>query len=177
VQLWRDNELGEVMNGEWEKYVEPAADAITYHPGNRTGTPDSRHPVSQILARAVLAAVGPLIAEDTRERMVAAAGRALEKDASHQPDGLYYCATSDEIEQYPGGGFDVCCELGPAGHEPISEIAFRAVRKQVAEVMEAYARSAYEGMAEPETPYYQGFTSAAKHMAVKAREIATRETP
>lgn len=64
----------------YEKYVQAAADAITYHPGNRTGTPESRHAVSVMLARAVLAVVGPLIAEDTRERMVAAAGAALERE-------------------------------------------------------------------------------------------------
>lgn len=68
------------MTGQWEKYVQAAADEITYHPGNRTGTPESRHPVSVMLARAVLATVGPLIAEETRERMVAAAGAALERE-------------------------------------------------------------------------------------------------
>jgi len=116
--------------GPWEKYVEQAAEAM-----NAAGMVDEDDvlfvPVENA-ARALLAAVGPLIAEDTRERMVAAAGRALEKEASHKPGSLYYCATSGEIEQYPGGGFDVCCELGPAGHEPISEIAFRAVWKQAA---------------------------------------------
>lgn len=33
------------------------ADAITYHPGNRAGTPDARHPVSLVLADAALAAL------------------------------------------------------------------------------------------------------------------------
>jgi hypothetical protein len=35
-----------------------AADAITYHPGNRAGTPDARDPVSVVLADAVLQALG-----------------------------------------------------------------------------------------------------------------------
>lgn len=68
------------MTGQWEKYVQAAADEITYHPGNRTGTPESRHAVSVMLARAVLAVVGPLIAEDTRDRMVAAAKAAVGRE-------------------------------------------------------------------------------------------------
>jgi hypothetical protein len=74
------------MSEQWEKYVEAAADAITYHPGNRTGTPDSRHPVSQMIARSVLAVVGPMIAEDTRVRMVEAAARAVQRE----PLATYY---------------------------------------------------------------------------------------
>lgn len=93
------------MTGQWEKYVQAAADEITYHPGNRTGTPQSRHAVSVMLARAVLAVVGPLIAEDTRDRMVAAAGAALERevctgerDAARQAmmDGLIGTAEEQE---------------------------------------------------------------------------------
>lgn len=38
---------------------EHVADAITYHPGNRTGTPEQRHPVSLMLADAVLRVVRP----------------------------------------------------------------------------------------------------------------------
>lgn len=33
------------------------ADAITMHPGNRTGTPEQRHPVSPMLASAIIPAV------------------------------------------------------------------------------------------------------------------------
>ncbi|GAA4225999.1 hypothetical protein GCM10022254_09450 [Actinomadura meridiana] len=33
------------------------ADAITMHPGNRTGTPEQRHPVSLMLAGAIIPAV------------------------------------------------------------------------------------------------------------------------
>lgn len=33
------------------------ADAITMHPGNRTGTPEQRHPVSLMLASAIIPAV------------------------------------------------------------------------------------------------------------------------
>jgi hypothetical protein len=33
------------------------ADAITYHPGNRAGTPDARHPVSLVLADGIIAAL------------------------------------------------------------------------------------------------------------------------
>jgi len=33
------------------------ADAITMHPGNRTGTPEQRHPVSLMLANAIIPAI------------------------------------------------------------------------------------------------------------------------
>jgi hypothetical protein len=42
-----------------ENLRERVANAITYHPGNRTGTPDQRHPVSLMLADAVLRVVRP----------------------------------------------------------------------------------------------------------------------
>lgn len=128
---------------DYERWVRPAVQAVlaaNYGPGDGT--------TEALIAgdmRIALATVGPLIAEDTRERMVAAAGRALELDASHKTEGLYYCATSDEIEQYPGGGFDVCCELGPAAHEPISEVAFCAVWKQAtSEVAAAITKAGEE---------------------------------
>lgn len=38
---------------------EAVADAITHHPGNRTGTPEQRHPVSLMLADTVLRVVRP----------------------------------------------------------------------------------------------------------------------
>lgn len=53
------------------------ADAITYHPGNRTGTPDQREPVSWMLADAILrdlAAAGLTVVPDdalARERLAA----------------------------------------------------------------------------------------------------------
>lgn len=57
---------------QWEKYVEPAALAMNGgqdHAVERWGDE----------VRTVLAVVGPLIAEDTRERIVAAAARAVER--------------------------------------------------------------------------------------------------
>jgi hypothetical protein len=44
------------------------ADAITSHPGNRTGTPEQRHPVSLLLADAALQAVTPELERLTEER-------------------------------------------------------------------------------------------------------------
>lgn len=152
------------MNG-YEKYIEQARDAM-----NAAGMVDEDDVVfvpAEHAVRAVLAAVGSLIAEDTRERMVAAAGRALQKEASHQPDGLYYCATSDEIEQYPGGGFDVCCELGPAGHEPISEIAYRAVRKQAAEEIA-------QAIEEASAAIYYGDRHALHEAVEVARQVGSK---
>lgn len=45
---------------------------------------------------------------------------------------VYYCPTAREIEQQPGGGFDVCCHA-PELHEPILAGAYAAIRQQVAE--------------------------------------------
>lgn len=44
------------------------ADAITFHPGNRTGTPEQRHPVSLTLADAVLQVVIPALDQLADER-------------------------------------------------------------------------------------------------------------
>lgn len=44
------------------------ADAITFHPGNRTGTPEHRHPVSLILADSVLQHVVPELERLSEER-------------------------------------------------------------------------------------------------------------
>lgn len=41
---------------------------------------------------------------------------------------LYYCPTAQEIEQRPGGGFDVCCDA-PEKHEPLSPAALEAARR------------------------------------------------
>lgn len=64
------------MSGQWEKYVEQAVDAVA-----------ARYPIRSVPRelvaddiRVALAAVGPLIAEDTRERIVAAAGRIVERE-------------------------------------------------------------------------------------------------
>lgn len=71
------------MTGQWEKYVEQAADEIQghqigsgYYSLNIGGT-DARE-----MAQAVLAVVGPLIERDTRERLVAAAARAIHREPS-----------------------------------------------------------------------------------------------
>jgi hypothetical protein len=69
------------VSGPFDKYVEKAASVIADYEVShgaiafRVGDDDG-----QQIADRVLAAVGPLIQEDTRERMVAAAGRALERE-------------------------------------------------------------------------------------------------
>lgn len=45
---------------------------------------------------------------------------------------LYWCPTAREIEQQPGGGFDVCCHA-PEMHEPVLAAVYAAIRQQVAE--------------------------------------------
>lgn len=73
------------MSGQWEKYVEPMMAAAWRErfgpniPLSEFG-PEMEECV-RAEVRAVLDVVGPLIAEDTRVRMVAAAGRAVERDA------------------------------------------------------------------------------------------------
>lgn len=47
------------MSRQFPRLREQVADAITFHPGNRTGTPEQRHPVSLMLADAVLRVVRP----------------------------------------------------------------------------------------------------------------------
>jgi hypothetical protein len=114
----------EAMTGQWEKYVGPAAKAQEQFWAPLRGHTDYPDEIDFGLARAVLAVVGPLIAEDTRVRMVEAAGRALERETP----SLYYCPISGEIEQQPGGGFDVCCEASLC-HEPISPAAVAAAKR------------------------------------------------
>lgn len=68
--------------GQWEQYVEPAADAINefcYPLRDEGSVADDG---DKAIARAMLAAVGPRIAEDTRTRLVTAAGAAVEREAS-----------------------------------------------------------------------------------------------
>ena len=71
------------MSGQWEKYVDDATRAFCVERWGEGLTdqadPDDIEFYRQGVAAAV-AAVGPLIAEDTRERMVAAAGRAVERE-------------------------------------------------------------------------------------------------
>lgn len=71
------------MSDQWEKYVEPAGDAMLDcdHNGIQCYSPKSIDET----ARAVLAVVGPLIAEDTRARMVSAAARAVERKRCISP--------------------------------------------------------------------------------------------
>lgn len=76
------------MTGQWEPYVEPAAAAIDpdvfdeADPHRGSLAYEFRREVACDTARRVLAVVGPLIAEDTRERVVAAAGRAVQRECS-----------------------------------------------------------------------------------------------
>lgn len=75
------------MSGPFEKYVARAAEALakstahvapTTHPWE--GMSKSAKERNEIHAAAVLAAVGPLIQEDTRDRMVTAAAASLDRD-------------------------------------------------------------------------------------------------
>lgn len=74
------------MSGEWEKYVPDAAASIDPAAFDRTienhdgYVRQYRRDKATELARGVLVAVGPLIVEDTRVRLVAAAARAVERD-------------------------------------------------------------------------------------------------
>jgi hypothetical protein len=71
---------------DFEQYVEQAAipldpDAFDERdPKHYHWAMDFRRGIARDRVRKVLAAVGPLIAEDARERMVAAAGKALERE-------------------------------------------------------------------------------------------------
>lgn len=80
--------------GQWEKYAEQAAEPLDPAAFDQTDPQhdhwamDFRRGIAKDRALRMLATVGPLIAEDTRERMVAAAGAALERDgkqATQQP--------------------------------------------------------------------------------------------
>lgn len=117
------------MTGQWEQYAEPALLALwqeRFGPGVRVHEfgPEMQECVRDEV-RAVLATVGPLIAEDTRVRMVEAAARAVERDTAPP---FYYCPTSGEIEQTYEGGFTICCEA-PLRHEPISPAAVAAAQR------------------------------------------------
>jgi hypothetical protein len=100
------------VSGPFEKYVEKAAEAAwnsnlpTYWQDeagcwepmptwSQAGDTD-RLPTRELM-RAALAAVGPLIQEDTRERMVAAAGRALEREGVGCAQGPVMEKTTEEI--------------------------------------------------------------------------------
>lgn len=63
---------------QWEQYVAPAMHAMLDcdHNGIQCYSPK---PIDETV-RAVLAAVGPRIAEDTRDRLIAAAGKAVERE-------------------------------------------------------------------------------------------------
>jgi hypothetical protein len=92
--------------GQWEKYVEQAA-RVAYESGGPVWSWDrlSAGERAPRLARmrAALSAVGPSIAEDTRERMVAAAGRAVERDCAAppaaQPDRAQYDGDGDHLDE------------------------------------------------------------------------------
>lgn len=117
------------MTEQWEKYVEPTMLASWQErfgpniPLNEFG-PEMEECV-RAEVRAVLAVVGPLIAEDTRVRMVEAAGRAVDRETAPP---FYYCPTSGEIEQTYEGGFTICCDA-PQCHEPISPAAVAAAKR------------------------------------------------
>lgn len=113
------------MSGQWEQYVEKAAEAQEQFWAPLRGHTDYPDEIDFGLARAVLAAVAPLIAEDTRTRMVEAAGKIVEREGLAS---MYFCPSAGEIEQHPGGGFDVCCEA-PERHEPITPAALAAAKR------------------------------------------------
>lgn len=78
------------MSGQWEKYVEQGTDALRVAgfvdpdddtvPTYRGNDPIPVWVPAEYATRAFLDALGPLIAEDTRVRLVAAAGRSLKRD-------------------------------------------------------------------------------------------------
>jgi hypothetical protein len=98
------------VSGQWEQYVDKATTELELF----------RPEVERVVAL-----VGPLIAEDTRVRMVAAAGRAVERETAPP---FYYCPTSGDIEQTYEGGFTICCDA-PLCHEPISPAAVAAAKR------------------------------------------------
>ena len=73
------------MSGPFEKYAEQAAAELELH--------------LQDVER-VVAFVAPLIAEDARERMVAAAGKALEREGTATPIAVH--------QRFPDDGVDYC---------------------------------------------------------------------
>jgi hypothetical protein len=110
------------VSGPWGKYVEQAAEAgwnsnlPTYWQDeagcwepmptwSQAGDAD-RLPTRELM-RAALAAVGPLIQEDARERMVAAAGAALEREGvvDLKPLVCPHCGGELFVETEPTGGY------------------------------------------------------------------------
>ena len=74
---------------------------------------------------------------------------------------LYYCERSGELEIHPGGGFDVCCDKGPSGHEPIPGFAYSAIRHQVAEEIASAIEDKGDELADFSGPA-PGYYAAAK---------------
>lgn len=74
------------MSEQWEQYVEAAADEMQGHQIGEgfyaltVGSGDAR-----AMATAVLAVVGPLIVADTKQRLVEAAARAVERETGAAP--------------------------------------------------------------------------------------------
>jgi hypothetical protein len=103
------------MTEPWEKYVEQAA--VSLDPAafdrsieNHDGyIRQFRRARATELARGVLAVVGPLIVEDTRERLVAAAARAVEREAPPAADLKHlrcpYCGGELFVETETVSGF------------------------------------------------------------------------
>lgn len=67
--------------GQWEQFEAPAAKAMEQFWAHLRGHTDEPDEIDFALANAVLNVVGPLIAEDTRDRLVAAAGNAVERQS------------------------------------------------------------------------------------------------
>lgn len=154
------------MSGQWEKYVEKVAAEIRENVWQTRSywvdengcevEQDSPEAVQiermtyidpKVAARAALTVVGPLIAEDTRDRLVAAAARAVERGP--QPS-LFYCPAGDEIEQQPGGGFDVCCDSVDR-HQPITPQALAAARRDAAQEIAIHIKT-FRLQFDPESP-------------------------
>lgn len=76
------------MSGDWEKYVEEPARLLDpgafdeHDPHHPHWAMEQRRDIARRRARLVLEQAGPRIAEDTRERMVAAATRVLEREGA-----------------------------------------------------------------------------------------------
>lgn len=109
--------------GQWEQFEAPAAKAMEQFWANLRGHTDEPDEIDFALANAVLNVVGPLIAEDTRDRLVAAAGEAIERgpmvDAGRLATWLRHeiagAASQREVDAYErvlrmvekGGGQDI----------------------------------------------------------------------
>lgn len=165
------------MTGRWEQYVEQAAETMweSFRPGVWPRGDGVLEPIPTWAecaeaerescrdeVRAALVVVGPLIAEDTRVRMVEAAAEIVKREGLAS---LYYCPAGDEIEQHPGGGFDICCDALDR-HEPISPQALAAARREVAEEIAVAIEGQLVGLLD-------GF-QARSAAAAAAREVAAR---